>query len=110
MKYEYAVERAPSVRASREHRDIGDAFEVVEVESVCETERERERGVREVGVKGLNLKREWEKVAGGSSCQGGGSGHLPAITAAPRTASGKANLLSTYWPNYLLLPQIYFAY
>jgi len=28
----------------------------------------------------------------------------------PRTAAGKPNLLSTYWPNYLLLPQIYFAY
>lgn len=28
----------------------------------------------------------------------------------PRIAAGKPNLLSTYWPNYLLLPQIYFAY
>lgn len=28
----------------------------------------------------------------------------------PRTAAGKPNLLSTYWSNYLLLPQIYFAY
>jgi len=28
----------------------------------------------------------------------------------PRAAAGKANLLSTYWSNYLLLPQIYFAY